>query len=68
MFHKHIEKHVILYSRHAVDKIVRSTLKLERTDNFYREDKFVSMLNYDSTGGVEIQLQEFLISELGRCE
>ena len=68
MLHKHIEKHVLLSSRHAVDKIVRSTVKLERTDNFYREDKIVFAINYDATGGAEIQLQEFLISELGRYE
>jgi hypothetical protein len=68
MLHKHIEKHVLISSRHPVDKIVRSTVKLERPDNLYREDKFVFMLSYDATGGAEIQLQEFLISELGRCE
>ena len=50
MLHKHVEKHVLLSSRHAVDKIVRSTLKLERTHNFYREDKVVSTLNYEVTG------------------
>ena len=68
MLHKHIEKHALLSSRHAVDKIVWSTVKLERPDNFYHKDKFVFMLNYDATGGAEIQLQESLISELGKCE
>jgi hypothetical protein len=64
----HTERHVLLSSRHAVDKTVPATQKLEGPDNFIVNIKVVCMLNYESTGGAELQLQEFLIAKLGWCE